>query len=159
MALANKNIKEENKMDKPLTSWYCDVCGDKIEEVSQGYVIWKSTDELKYHDFKIIHKTKCDLDDYPASAALEDYLGENGLSYLLSKLSIGPIKKSLGQGSHCQITETDEFVDFMRRVQTPFYEEARRYFSNHDLLDDLSDSNEVSPYITRELEKLIKRYE
>lgn len=145
-------------MDKPFTKWYCDVCGGKIEDASQGYVIWKSTDNLKYHGFKIIHKAKCDLKDYPASAALKDFLGNKGLAYLLSKLSIGPIKEALGHGSHCQVTKTDEFVDFVRRVQTPFYEEARRNFENRDLIEDYSDSNEVSPYFPDNLEKIIKSY-
>lgn len=145
-------------MDKPLTKWYCDVCGEKIEDIKQGYVIWKSTDDLKYHDYKIIHQSKCDIKAYPASTALKDFIGENGLAYLLSKLSIGPIKEALNRGTYCQITNFDEFVDFMRRVQTPFYEEARRHFRNPDLLEDYYDSNEASPYCPSDLEKIIKNY-
>jgi len=122
-------------------------------------VIWKSTDDLKYHDYKIIHQKKCDIKAFPCSAALKDFMGERGLAYLLSKLSIGPIKEALNQGSHCQVTNFDEFVDFMRRVQTPFYEEARRQFKNPDLLDDYYDSNEVAPYCPSDLEKIIKNYD
>ena len=146
-------------MDNPLTKWNCDVCGEKIEDAKEGYVIWK-TKELKSHSFKIIHKTKCDLDKkhYMSSTALENFLGENGLVCLLSKLSIGPIKKHIGEGSHCSAADIDEFVDFIRRVQTLFYEEARCNFGNPDLLEDYSDANEISPYLPDRLEKIVKKY-
>ncbi len=62
-------------MDQPLAEWYCDVCGNKIEDINKGYVIWKKTKELKSHSFKIVHKTKCDLNDHVASAALNKFLG------------------------------------------------------------------------------------
>ncbi len=146
-------------MDKPLTKWYCDVCGEVIEDVKKGYVIWKSTEEMKDYGFKIIHQNKCDpRDNYPLSGALEDFLGEDGISELLSFLSIGPVKKYLGQGSHCSVDDIDGFVDFFRRVQTPFYEEARRYFNKQELLEDYSDANEVYPYHLEQLEKIVKRH-
>lgn len=146
-------------MNKPLTKWYCDVCGKTIDDVKRGYVIWKKTEDFKSHSFKIIHQTKCDLKDYRASAALEDFLGDNGLVYILSKLSLGPIKKRLSQEPHCDAAELDEFVDFIRRVQTPFYEEARRHFSNPDLLEDYSDANEVFPYFPEQLQKIVKQFD
>src|SRR5262249_32907976 len=112
-------------MTKPLTSWTCDVCGDVIERVEEGYVVWKS-DGAKAADFKIIHQGKCDheRDDHNASAALADFLGDNGLAYILSFLSAGPVQSALGRRPHCEITDFDEFVDFFRRVQLPYYEEA-----------------------------------
>ena len=145
-------------MDQPLTKWYCNVCGKPIEDAKNGYVIWKTTKESKSHGFKIIHQTKCDRKDHQASAALTDFLGENGLAYLLAKLSVGPIKKHIGQVVHCDAADIDEFVDFMRRVQTPFYEEARRHFGKHALLGDYSDSDEVYPYQPEQLEKIAKKY-
>lgn len=146
-------------MDTPLTKWYCDVCDQPIEGVENGYVIWKTAEDLKAHSFKIIHKTMCDLnDDHHASAALEDFLGEEGFAYLLAKLSIGPIKQRIGEGSCCGVGDLDEFVDFMRRVQTRFYEEARRLFANHDLLADHSDDDEVSPYVPDHLQTIISKY-
>ena len=73
-------------------------------------------------------------------------------------LSLSSIKSTYGQPSYCQITDTDEFVDLIRQVQTPFYEEARRYFTNSDLLEHFSDSNEVEPYLPEQLEKIIDTY-
>ena len=134
-------------MTKPLTTWRCDVCSEIIDSPESGYVIWKSDPNLLSHAFKVIHKRKCDLKDHHSSAALSDFLGEKGLSYLLSKLSLGPIKKSQGQPSACQVADMDEFVDFFRRVQTPFYEQARIKFGDEQVKEDFSDSNELYPYL------------
>jgi hypothetical protein len=76
----------------------------------------------------------------------------------LTHLSLGPIKKNIGQGSYCDVADLDEFVDFIRRVQTPFYEEARAHFRNQDLLDDYTDANELLPYLREELQGIIKKY-
>ncbi|SMF95690.1 hypothetical protein SAMN02949497_3064 [Methylomagnum ishizawai] len=142
-------------MLKPLEQWICDVCGDVIESPEQGYVIWRSDEQYSDFSFKVIHQKKCDISEFPSSAAVEDFLGEAGLNYLLSFLSIGRIKILLGQHSGGSIKDMHEFVDFFRRMQTPYYEEARTKFSNHDLLEWFSDSNEVYPYQTEVLKKII----
>jgi len=146
-------------MDKPLTKWYCDVCGNKIEDINEGYVIWKSTKELKSYSFKIVHTAKCDLKDHKASNELKRFLGDKGLAYLLSKLSIGPIMGYTNQESFCGVADFDEFVDFIRRVQTPFYEQARCHFSNEDVLDEYCDANEYLPYLPEKLKNIIKKYD
>lgn len=146
-------------MDKPLSRWYCDTCSDLIEPVNRGYVIWKSTDEMKAVDFKIIHQGQCDQDGYGCSQALEDFLGEKGINHLLSFLSIGLVKKNLGQSSALHgVGSLDEFVDFFRRVQTPYYEEARNNFKKPEFLDDFHDANEIAPYFPDELKKIVARY-
>lgn len=144
---------------KPLTVWYCDFCKEPIEDVKNGYVIWKCTDELRLHSFKIIHSVKCDQrEDYTQSMAMEKFLGIDGITTLLSFLSPGPIISNLSSGSVQQIHDFDEFVDFFRRVQIPYYEEARRKFNNPKLLDRYSDANEVLPYMQKELKKIINNY-
>ena len=149
---------EDSLMDKPLTIWYCDVCGDRIEDINNGYVIWETLPEMKEINFKIIHQSKCDIKKYHGSAALQDFVGPEGITYLLSFMSLGPIKKYIGQGSHCGIVDFDEFVDLFHRVQTPYYEEARRLFRNERLLDWFSDSNEVGPYLPERLKEIIDEY-
>lgn len=143
-------------MLKPLEQWYCDVCGEIIERPKDGYVIWKrehSDTELgKEYGFKIIHQNKCDKDrqNYPSSMHLDAFLGHDGMAYLLSFLSIGPVKAHLGQTYNAKL-DMDEFVDFFRRLQVPNYEEARRRFSHPDFLDFNSDNNEVGPYVQSSL--------
>jgi hypothetical protein len=146
-------------MDQPLAKWYCDKCGSTVPR-NDGYVIWKTNDDLKAFGFKIIHKTKCDTDKgYIASSDLEDFLGENGVAYLLSKLSLGTLIKQLRKETFTQIQDFDEFVDFFRRVQVPYYEEARRYFKTELTRDQCSDWDETSTYFPEQLKKLIQQNE
>jgi hypothetical protein len=111
---------------------------------------------IEFFDFKIVHKTidgarRCDP-GYPASLDLMHFLGTDGLAMLLSWLSIGPIKG--GGRPSIAVTDLDEFVDFVRRVQTPYYEEARPRFGDGKTLDWLSDANEYSPYRPDTLRKI-----
>jgi hypothetical protein len=145
-------------MTKPLTAWFCDVCGETVD-AENGYVVWKTDENLKSHYFKIIHQDRCDPDgDYHSSAALKDFLGEDGLAYLLSHLSVGPIILRRNRKSLCDVADIDEYVDFIRRVQTPYYEEARQKFSDSEVREDFSDANEVSPYLPQNLKRIASDY-
>jgi len=129
-----------------------------IECVDDGYVIWKIDADNKYYDFKIIHQNRCDLDHYQLSNSLDRFLGVNGLTVLLSFLSLGEIKINLGGSSSIKVKNMDEFVDFVRRLQTPLYEEARPKFEDQSVLAAHSDSNEVYPYLLDSLDRIIKKY-
>ncbi|MEG2992209.1 MAG: hypothetical protein RR818_12840 [Citrobacter sp.] len=139
--------------EKPLTKWHCDVCGELIENVKDGYVIWKP---VEGYGFKIIHKVRCDQRDHLSSKALGEFLGTEGLTYLLSHLTDGPIQQRMRRGSAQDLPNLDQFADFMRRVQVPFYEEARRLFGTQRVIDDFSDANEYMPYCSDRLERMIK---
>ena len=143
-------------MDQPLTVWYCDTCGGKIESIENAYVIWRSDGTPR--EFKIIHKSVCDKKDHDSSAALEDFLGPRGLSYCLTLLHAGPIIANLGGSASQPQPDPGEFVDFVRRVQVPFYEQARLSFNNPELLSDMSDWNEVAPYLPDALKNITLRY-
>lgn len=145
-------------IDQPLTTWYCDVCGKRIEDIQKGYLTWKTGDNLHSHDFKIIHKINCDLDDHPVSVPLRNFIGADGLSCLLSHLSLGPIMLAHGIESHCDASNIDEFVDLIRRLQTPYYEEARRKFQNQKVMADFSASTEMYPYLPDILEWIVREY-
>ena len=144
-------------MIEPLKQWYCDVCSEIIEEPKKGFVIWKKGDDHLGYDFKIIHHKKCDDKSYRLSMPLMTFLGDDGKNYLLTFLSIGQIKINLGQVSSSRVKNMDEFVDFFRRVQTSYYEEARRRFNESELLDYFSDSNEFNPYQEEALKEIIER--
>ena len=145
-------------MSKPLSTWFCDVCGNIIETPESGYVTWKTSGSAGSHSFKIIHKIKCDLKDHIASAELTQFLGERGLTYLLSHLSAGPIIISATGSSHRTVSNIDEFVDFLRRLQIPYYEQARRKFLLHQVSEDYADSNEVYPYLPDTLKRIADKY-
>ena len=139
-------------MDSPLTRWYCDVCREPIEDTESGYVIWQANKQSQYYSFKIIHKTKCDQTNYNCSMALNDYTGEEGLARLLAELSSG----SIIDGWSCHVVAfLDEYVELFRRVQTPYYEEARRYFREEMVRERLSGENPVSAYLPETLRQII----
>lgn len=143
-------------MLKPLEQWYCDVCHGVIENPADGFVIWNHDKDFKAYDFKIIHAGKCDIKTYPSSRPLPDFLGPNGVAYLLHHLSHGPIKDNLGQEDSIRIKDMREFIDLFRRVQTPYYEEARLSFGHRELLGEYCDWNEYAPYLPEMLKKVVE---
>ncbi len=147
-------------MDAPLARWYCDVCGEPIETVKEGYVIWGSNAAGQDQGFKIIHQGRCDDKSHPSSGALDTFLGLDGQANLLSFLSYGALKQAMGtKMSQPGVADMDEFVDFFRRLQTPRYEEARRHFKDPDVMDGYADANQVLPYLPRSLLDIVKRSE
>ncbi len=146
-------------MLKPLEQWHCDVCGEVIECPKDGYVIWKNDDDHRDHDFTVIHKIKCDpKKGFPCSMPIETFLGADGLVYLTSFLSLGPIKGVMGS-NFTGVRDFDEFVDFMRRMQTPYYEDARRFYETEDVVERYNDANEVMPYMPEYCEKIAREEE
>lgn len=139
---------------RPLEQFYCDVCGELIENVAQGYVVYRA-ENYRDCDFKIIHQSRCDDRSYPKSVALEDFLGARGLIILTGYLSPGPIiiNAQHPESDHSP-KSLDEFTDFFRRVQVPYYEEARRQFNHPGLLEEYHDHNELSPYFEDTLRKI-----
>ncbi len=144
----------------PLSQWYCDVCDQIIKKPEDGYVVWKCDKDLLNSDFRIVHQSRCDYrrDIYISSMPLKSFLGHDGRSYLLSFLSLGPVKFNISRESCASAKDLDQFVDFFRRVQVPYYEEARRKFASSNLLHDFSDANEFSPYTAEALRQIIQTY-
>lgn len=129
----------------PLGLWYCDVCGNLIEPPQKAYVIWKSKGKVA-KDFKIIHQNQCDLHDHNASIPLDNLLGLDGLTYLLAFLSVGPIHHNSTTSREPQIEDFEAYVDLVRRVQIPYYEQARRRFRDRRILENFYDSSEAASY-------------
>ena len=130
-------------MDNPLTVWYCDVCGKPIRDQKDGYVVWQSAGDTGSPSFKIIHQTGCDHGDTNSSAALGDFLGVDGLNHLLSFLSTNPVTTATDRTLHTNIRNFGLFVDFFRRVQLPYYEEARLAFEHPDYLEQAKEQGET----------------
>jgi hypothetical protein len=146
-------------MMTPLEEWICDVCGEIIESPENAYVIWKDDQEKGARSFKIIHHGRCDLKDHGSSMPLSKYLGKDGLTHLLAFWSVGPIKEKLGIQNYANIKNDSEFVDFVRRVQIPYYEEDRQYFYESDVIEKMSDANEVFPYQPDILKEIVEEHE
>lgn len=137
---------------EPLQTWTCDVCHQLIEKAEDGYVVW--TDDAKgAREFTVIHQTRCDDNSKHSSQKLGDFLGPNGLAQLTAMMSYGPFK----QNESGKIHDLAEFTDFFRRMQLPFYEEARRKFKLRQVQDDYYDANEYLPFLQDELQ-IIAQY-
>lgn len=138
-------------MVQPLSKWRCDACGEWVT-AGDGYVIWNRRDGTD-PSMRIIHQNKCDDDEYTHSNALSDFLGADGLAKLTAMLSYGLVHTESNGSSvpSSRLPSLDHWVDFVRRVQIPFYEKSRSYLASSRAAEDLSDANEVSPYIQSNL--------
>ena len=142
-------------MLEPLRQWICDVCGEVIDTPEAGLVTWRRDDNYSSYSFKIVHRERCDLKTHWSSLHLTAFVGEPGLTYLMSFLSPGPLIVRRAEQGRPEVNNLDEFVDLVRRVQTPYYEEARCHFRNPDVLEHFETSNEVDPYFETSLRRII----
>lgn len=156
--VSNVSPMTMSETDAPAPgSWVCDLCGAEITKPEVGLVIWRESDNRPMYDFKIVHKEmapwycwqKADAVGYRASYELGWCLGIDGLSTLLSWLSRGPVDG----GGHPEVAleDLDDYVDLVRRLQTPYYEQARRRFSDEDVRQRLVGVNEEYPYMVENL--------
>ncbi len=124
-------------MLEPLKQWICDSCGQVIQSPDDGYVEWLVEGDdaplnLQY-GFKIIHSgEECSCyseeDISLNDAPLESFMGNKGHLYLLSFIDVGALLMREYKGA--RVKNLREFVEFMRRLTVPYYEEARLYFEN-----------------------------
>lgn len=141
-----------NISNEGIGPWTCDVCEREITNVDDGYLVWKLNADSKYHEFKIIHRDVCDNDDsFSSSLALEEFVGYDGLNKLLSLLSVGEVMLNVAgktdDGDNKYTPESmREFVDLVRRVQLPNYEQIRPKFKDPGYLVDMGDADEDYPY-------------
>lgn len=144
-------------MSQALSKWRCDKCGGSVT-VEEGYVNWEHENPSR-KEIRIIHQARCDDGAYNSSAALADFLGPDGLVKLTAMLSSGTLVAHRYEDSASVPAEflpnLDIWVDFVRRVQIPYYEEARELMRDAELREYLSDSNEVAPYLQRSLKQII----
>jgi hypothetical protein len=144
----------------PLTVWKCDTCGDDITEPGKALVTWRTDDDDRGYDFRIVHKNmdgrRCDPEaerEFLQSTELSSFLGDDGLAYALSLLSPGPI---MGD-TDVKVLDFNGFVDLVRRTQTRWYEEARPHWQTEHTQHWLGDANQVYPYQPDVLERIAKR--
>jgi hypothetical protein len=146
----------------PVGPWYCDVCDDLITDPADGYVVWGrdggDDGDWRDRDYLIIHTGRCDPKglEYPASLPLTAFMEVDGLTRLLSDLSIGPLKLAGDDSRNTSHVENlNDFVDLVRRVQIPQYEEARRRFGESTVQDLTADWNETLPYTQEGLTRIL----
>jgi hypothetical protein len=139
-------------------AWVCDICGDEIPEPGVGLITWLKSDDRPMYDFKIVHKNiepwrcwdRAEAFGHRASYELYDGLGLDGLTTLLSWLTYGPVDG----GGHPDVApqDLDGYVDLVRRLQLPYYEQARLRFGTQDVHERLVGVNPAFPYIQESLQ-------
>ena len=136
------------------TVWTCDACGDDITDPSQAWVLFRRDADGKDFDFHIVHHNdygkRCDPPAMPASIQLSELLGPAGLSELLSFLSPGPING----GSRVTVADMNEFVDLVRRIQVPWYEQARKFWNAPQTREWFDAGDTYAPYLPENLERI-----
>jgi hypothetical protein len=142
---------------RPLEQWSCDTCKQLIQEPKHGYVEWHSAhDAVGPHGFLIVHHAprsprqphgKCyQYDDSFDQHTLElpYFLGTEGIVLLLSLIDVGRVHDP--DRNQRPAGDLREFAEFFRRLQLPYYEEARHYFERAYRDGYLDGANEVLVY-------------
>ena len=119
----------------PLKQWICDSCGEVIEKPKDGWFEWYSDTRTHLETgFRIVHsRESCMYDDRtlreqhrsPLDQQLPVVLGSSGLGYLLFMLELTEKKKVVRK-----IASVSEFVEMIRRLHLPYWEEARLYWKD-----------------------------
>lgn len=126
------------------------------------------TTSIKSKGFKIVHYASSlpyrpggDCYHYTdengrADNHLEYFLGDDGMPNLLRFLDLGPYHNRDFTGPW--VKDMREFVEFMRRLTIPYYEEARLYW-REALADGFFDgANEIWMYLPDTLKKIVDTY-
>ena len=151
---------------EPLKQWICDVCGEIIEKPEDGYVVWGTDQEDKLDKMLILHKnnrhkdgtkTGCDREKmkYTSLLPLSSFLGDDGKVLFLSLVDAGPY--------HCpeyknNVADVRLLLEVYRRLQIPYYEEARLYWDRAMEDGYFQEANEVWMYLPETLRRLIELY-
>jgi hypothetical protein len=156
-------------MLKPLEQWYCDYCGEVIASPREGYIEWLVEDDIA-DAFRIVHHASASPrrpgeDCYHHTAHrgrhdmhLDRCVGPAGLPYLLSFLDLGPVHDP-DEEHTVRVRSVREFVEVMRRLTLPYYEEARTLWgiaTEGGFFD--GGGNEIWVYLPDTLKTLIKQY-
>jgi hypothetical protein len=153
-------------MLKPLKQFVCDQCGQIIESPEKGWVEWRQN-ERKAYGFRIVHHaTSSPLREEGKNCY--DYTGHHGrmdlpldsfinhIPQLLVFLDVGPYHEPEYRG--IKVKDMREFLEFVRRLTVPYYEEARLYWEKAICDDFFYDFNPVYIYTSSSLKEVIEKY-
>ena len=137
----------------PLKQWICDSCGEIIEKPEDAWFEWYlDRNTSSETGFRIVHanRTSCRYDDRqleqqnksPLDLPFSTVTWPDGLGALLYLTE------------HTSFADIKEFIDIVRRLHIPYYEEARQYWKQAEK-DGLLDGSE---YTIKALLAIINRY-
>ena len=109
----------------------------------------------------IHHKHECqrkekDLPNgFIKDGSLSRYLGVENLQNLYTLLHPGPL---YGKGKGILVEDINEYMEILRRLTIPYYEEARIYWPLAEEDGFFCDVNEVYPCLVSTLKLIIEKY-
>lgn len=136
--------------------WYCDICGEPIQEAGDGLVFWLHENQ-RITGYRLVHAVTCDLPHLTAFENLSNLLGVDGLVNLTGYLTVGPLLRAQGRDEESEVQNVPEFIELVRRLHVPHYEEARKYFGHPSVVEHYIEAQEVAPYKQEQLADIIKR--
>lgn len=123
-------------MLKPLSQWFCDTCGEVIQNPNEGWLEWIEPVGGPASDFRICHHRPASPREegcyvhtnerYRSDGHLHWWAGDKAKLFLLKFLNGGELHAP--QDGPPRIKSIAELAELTRRLTFPHYEEARRYW-------------------------------
>lgn len=154
---------------EPLKQWICDECGDIINKADEGYLEWTHDENDLRYRFRIVHhklyspngpEGSCYYNngDYHPRLDLElsRFVGTGGIIKMLSFIDVGQYHKP-EYGGH-RVKDLREWVEIFRRMQLPYYEEARFFWTDAEGNGEFDGINEMLIYSPDTLKDIVEEY-
>lgn len=147
-------------MLEPLQQFLCDTCRNVILCPSDGWAEWV-TDTDCAHSFHIVHHKSASprrdgcYQHHDRGWHLDEFMKDGMIRYL-GFLDVGRYHEPEYGGP--RVRDMREFVEFLRRLSVPYYEEARQYWSQGIADGAFEGLSETNVYEEGFLKELIRWY-
>jgi hypothetical protein len=155
---------------QPLEQWVCDLCGLVIKRPDDGYVQWTYTKHKPDKEASVDSQMVgiCIVHNWPSSPRTYTQMrcmypegpglprvGDLPLPLLLGSEGLGKLVGMLKKG---EVADINNWVEIVRRLHIPLYEEARQYWLEAEE-DDFFDGFEEEDFGREDvLRAIIGRY-
>lgn len=132
---------------QPLTVWQCDKCRGAVD-AQNGWVEWEAGSDFGPRDFHIVHNDRhCyfhDASPFRKDCHIQDFLGAKGAYNLQTLVQPAPFFVDNFAGGNWLAPDLRGFYELYRRLQVPYYEEARPYFREAYRDGEMDGANETT---------------
>lgn len=156
-------------MLKPLEEFICDKCNQIINNPDEGYLEWIKLAGKPAAKFRIVHHSLhspyrdngWDCYHYTKYKGRMDwklkiFVGNMGLADLLSIIDVEKVFMKDNDDVH--FVNDEEFSEIFRRLQIPYYEEARMYWHIAEQDGYINYNSNILAYTPENLKILINKY-